>query len=207
MTKETLILYVIGLVAVIGIVYVLYHIGIEKIKQIGSEWGLEFLLVLIGLGNAETLHQYLVTTGSPNTWQLIVAIYATELIVVWCTVWGVVGLCISLVMFIVSMISIKSVYNEFWIGHAYFSISLFCGAVGNFFRRGGGLNAFKVNFTAIKKEIKSKSYTTNDIAQIASMTIQEIKAMFGLSLAGANILKQMSLNNEHIDNSVIEGLQ
>lgn len=205
MTKELLGAYVIALLAIIGIVYILYTLGIERIKHIGSEYGLETLLVLIGLGNAETLHQYLITTGSPDTWQLIVAVYSTELLIVWATVWGTVGLCISAVMFVVSMISIRSVYGEYWIGHAYFSISLFCGAVGNYFRRGGGFNGLK---NSLKRNGGiSIVYTPQEIDSIKTLTIPEIKTKFNLSLAGANILRQMAMNNEHIDNDIIRKLQ
>lgn len=209
MNKEQAILVGVALFSLIVVGYIVYLIGPTKIKHAASEYGLELLLVLIGLGNAETLHQYLVTTGSPNTWQLIVAIYATELLIVFATLWGLVGLCISLAMFMVSLISIKSVYAKDWVGHSYFSISLFAGAVGNFFRRGGGFNAIKrkVNNGTIVPNLAKALFTIEDIKAIPQMTIADIKAKFGLSMASANILRQMSLAGDVIDNDVIVSLQ
>lgn len=187
---------------------------IKSVKGLWNTYIIHTLLYIIACGNAETLRLYLTSTGAPNSWQLIAAIYSTELLIVLATQWGSVGAVISTVMFLVSMQSIRSVYVHNWIGHCYFSISLYCGAIGVYFKNGGWKDLYENKTSAVKNSIKSTQpnskkvlFTQNEILEIASLTIQEIKAMFGLSLAGANILKQMSLNNEHIDNSVIEGLQ
>lgn len=95
---------------------------------------LEILLFVIALGNADVLYQYLVQTGSKDTWQLKAAIYATELLVVWATLWRTVGLFISAVLFAVSIVSIHSVYPDHWFGHSGFSLAIFCGAIGNYVR-------------------------------------------------------------------------
>lgn len=95
---------------------------------------LEILAFFIAAGNADVLHQYLVMTGSKDTWQLIIAVYSVELLIVLATQWKTIGVVISLALFAVSMVSIHSIFKEHWFGHSGFSIAIFCIALGNYVR-------------------------------------------------------------------------
>lgn len=178
---------------------------IKSVKGLWNTYIIHTLLYIIACGNAETLRLYLTSTGAPNSWQLISAIYSTELLIVLATMWGTVGAVISTVMFLVSMQSISSVYGEDWIGHCYFSISLYCGAIGVYFKNGGWSDVFKSNnkVPAIQKVL----YTQAEIDLIPQMTIADIKAKFNLSMASANILRQMSIAGDEITNDLIVSLQ
>lgn len=186
---------------------------IKSVKGLWNTYIIHVLLYVIACGNAETLRLYLTSTGAPNSWQLIAAIYSTELLIVLATMWGTTGAVISTVMFLVSMQSIRSVYAHNWIGHCYFSISLYCGAMGVYFKNGGWSDvfkekSFKSNNGGIKvPAIQKVLYTQAEIALIPQMTIADIKAKFGLSMASANILRQMSLAGDVIDNDLIVSLQ
>lgn len=113
-----------------------YQRFLRSVKWVKELPWLHILLFIISIGNADVLWQYLISTGSKDTWQLKAAIYATEMLVVWATAWGTIGLFISAVLFAVSMVSIHSVYPEHWVGHSGFSLAIFCGALGNWVRGG-----------------------------------------------------------------------
>lgn len=167
------------------------------LKGLVSEFGLETLLFFIALGNADVLHYYLIETGSHPSWQLTLAIYATELLVVWASLWRTVGLGISAVLFLVSMVSIRSVFGEYWFGHAGFSLAIFCGSIGNYVRRGG----WRELGTAYKFLAKKPILVLVDLS---GLSVADIRAKLNISLAHANLLKTMRDNGVTITQKLIE---
>lgn len=125
-----------------------------------KEYWLEGLLLAIAIGNAEVLKEYMVATGSKDVWQLTIAIYATEVLIATVSMWGIPGLVLALVMFVTSLWSIQAQFEQQWVGHAYFSISLFAGSVANYVRR----------YEASSKA--TKSFAKNHTAPAAAAGVQ-----------------------------------
>ena len=172
----------------------------DWMKELVSEFGLEAMLFAIALGNADVLHHYLIQTGSANTWQLKVAIYATELLVVWASLWRTVGLFISAVLFFVSMTSIRSVFDTNWIGHSGFSLAIFCGSLGNYVRRGGWIELGTAwNFLRGKAPVKALK-----LFDIVGLSATQIKDKFTTTLTHAMILKQLATNGVKITDRLVE---
>lgn len=180
----------------------------DWLKELTAEFGLEALLFLIALGNADVLHHYLIKTGSTPTWQLAVAVYATELLVVWASLWRTIGLLISAVLFMVSIISIRSVFGHEWFGHAGFSLAIFCGSLGNYVRRGGWKElGTGIRFVANRGADIFKTQTTiltATIVDITGLTLIQIKDKFSTSITHATLLKQMHNNGIQITDKLVE---
>jgi hypothetical protein len=161
---------------------------LQSLKDWIKEYGLEALLFFIAIGNADVLHHYLVKTGSTDTWQLIIAVYATEMLVVWASLWRTIGLFISFVLFMVSMVSISSVFGSEWLGHSGFSLAIFCGSLGNYVRRNAWLELLEIyNFFKGKA---TKTVTAIGL-DLTGMTTAEIRTKLSISLTHANLIKEM----------------
>ena len=177
------------------------------LKDLTAEYGLETLLFAIALGNADVLHHYLLQTGSADTWQLTVAIYATELLVVWASLWRTVGLFISLVLFFVSMVSIWSIFPGNEIGHSGFSLAIFCGSLGNYVRRGGWRElgtAIRFVVTRGGDLFKHAPKVIPVIINLAGLDVMAIKNQLQTSFKHANIIKQLVDAGVTITNDIIE---
>lgn len=174
-------------------------------KELLAEYGLEALLFVIAAGNADVLHTYLLETGSKDTPQLLFAIYATELLVVTASLWGTIGLAISFVLFLVSMVSIASVFGDYWLGHSGFSLAIFCGAVGNYVRRGGWRELGVVyNFVVKKVPDVIPVVVAAIIVDIANMSMLDITKQFNTTFTHANLLKALSGAGVVITDRMIE---
>lgn len=162
----------------------------DWLKELIKDFGLEALLFFIAIGNADVLHHYLISTGSTDSWQLIIAVYATELLVVWASLWRTIGLFISAVLFMVSMVSISSVFKTEWLGHSGFSLAIFCGSLGNYVRRGGWLE-LGTAYNFIMRSLGKAKEIAPIVFDLTNMTVAEIRVRFNISLNHANILKEM----------------
>lgn len=162
-------------------------------KHLVTEYGLEVLLFVIAIGNGNVLHYYLLETGSHDTWQLLVAVYAVELLVVWASLWRTIGLFISFCLFIVSLVSINYVFGDNALGHSNFSIAIFLGSLGNYVRRGHWRELswlFRVLFDIRNtKTILTNAF--NNIVDLTGLSVAEIRLRYNLTLAQANRAKQL----------------
>jgi hypothetical protein len=168
-----------------------------SIKAILIEYGLEALLFVITLGSADVIYQYLTSTGSKDTTQLRMAVYAVEMLIVWASLWGGIGLLISFALFLINLISIHSVYGQHWLGHTLFSVAVFLGSVGNYTRRVGWneVRWLIETYRSIKRkgtETIAVVQATNPLATVLSLSglsVADIRKQFNLSLAAANVVK------------------
>lgn len=168
-----------------------------------KEWikpqALEILLFAIALGNANVLHIYLIATGSEPTWQLIIAVYATELLIVWASLWGTTGLMISTVLFTVSTVSIRHQFGENWFGHLGFSLAIYCGSIGNYVRRGGYRD-----LQVIQRLIWRR---TVEVLDLSGLSVADIRDKFFLTLDRASLVKQMRDAGITITTEIINALK
>lgn len=151
------------------------------VKDFFIKYGLEILLFGVAIGNADVLHTFLTKTGSPDTVQLLIAIYCTELVIVLAGQWGVTGLFIAAIMFLTSLVSIASLYPENWLGHSYFSITIFCGTVGNYVRR-------QIQSSSNTRKLVDHSGNVNNLS---GLSVRALRTQFGLSHNKAKKLQIM----------------
>lgn len=176
----------------------------QWLKSLTADYGLEALLFFIAVGNAEVLHQYLIATGSEDSWQLTIAIYATEILVVWASLWKTVGLFISAVLFMVSMVSISSVFGDDWLGHSGFSLAIFCGSLGNYVRRGAWLELGTAYRFIRLKSWNLPAVVPAQIISIANMSMLDIMNKFNTSMTHANFLLSLHKAGKVITDKLIE---
>lgn len=169
---------------------------------------LELLLLAIAAGNADVMLHYLVATGSEETIQLIVAVYALEILVVWASLWRTVGLFISFCLFLVSMISISHMFKDQALGHSGFSIAVFLGSLGNYVRHGHWRELswlFKVVFDIRNaKTILNNAF--NNFVDLSSMTIADVRMRFGVTIEQATKAKQLANNGVQLTADMIKEL-
>ena len=183
----------------------------KRLQDAFREYWLEALLFAIAVGNADVLRQYMVKTGSQETWQLTVAIYATEVLIASVSMWGVPGLVLALVMFATSLWSISHMFGDQFIGHAYFSISLFAGSVANYVRRAERSRAYTKAFNqshapAVPGQpatVPASQFTFNAKGQLdptpfVAMGASGLRAVFGLSHNKAKELRAIFLAGDTV---------
>lgn len=192
-----------------------------------KEYWLEILLLAIAIGNADVLRQYLTGTGSSDDWQLTLAIYSTELLIATVSIWGMPGLALALIMFMTSLWAIKEQFPEQWIGHAYFSVSLFAGSVANYVRRAEKSRSLTKAFNKLVSPSQASAasaagvtvgqFTFNskgqlDPAPFLNMGARQLRDIFSLShnkakelrqafLAGQTVTKDWLEKNKHVPQS------
>lgn len=170
--------------------------GYAWLKRFLADSGLEILLFVIACGSADTIHFYMTQTGSPDTWQLRGAVYALEILIVWASLWGSVGMFVSFSLFCVSLISIQHVFGDNWLGHSSFSIAVFLGSLGNYVRRGHWRELYWI--MQIVFDIRNaKTILTNamhNFVDLTGMTVADIKMRYNLTLEQANKAKQLWAN-------------
>ena len=169
-----------------------------------KEWfkplSLETLLFIIALGSANVQHVYLIRTGSADTWQLTIAVYAVELLIVWASLWGSTGLVISTVLFLVSMIAVRHTFNVEWFGHMAFSLAVYCGSIGNYVRRKGYVDLVPL-LRVIRRRRAKETY------DITGYSSADIRDKFFISLEKAAVVKQMFAIGLHITSELIDDLR
>jgi len=183
-----------------------------KLRTWATEYWLEILLLAIALGNAEVLRQYLTSTGSNDSWQLTIAIYATEVLVATVSMWGIPGLVLALVMFVTSLWSIHQQFDEQWIGHAYFSISIFAGSCANYVRRAEKSRAITKDYqrraaaagATVAQEVRFNAKGQLDPAPFAKMSARQLRDVFGLSHRKAKELRRVFLSGGTVTKEWLE---
>lgn len=106
----------------------------EWLRRVLRRYWVETLLLVICMGNAEVIHELLVTTGSRDTPLLWAAIVGVELLVATASTFGVPGLVTATVLFAVSVYGISTLFPLHWVNHSVFSIAVYCGSVSSYVR-------------------------------------------------------------------------
>lgn len=164
----------------------------SKVRLFCVTYWLEFLLLCIALGNAEVLRAYLTSTGSLDTWQLTVAIYATEVLVACASMFGIPGLGVATVLFVTSLWSIQHQFGDQAIGHSYFSIAIYAGSIANYFR-----HFFQAKQNTAKVQARtSEVVKVNDKGQLdpeplRGMNIHNLRSTLKISYNKARALKRI----------------
>lgn len=164
----------------------------DKVKKFCVTFWLEFLLLCIAVGNADVLQSYMVSTGSQSTWQLTVAIYATEVLVACASMFGIPGLFVATVLFLTSLWSIQHQFGVQAIGHSYFSIAIYAGSIANYFR-----HFFRAKQNTAKVQARtSEVVKVNDKGQLdpdvlRGMNIHMLKSTLKISYNKARALKKI----------------
>lgn len=210
-------IFVIGL-AIVGLIGLFIMLGKENTKNIflwAKPYWLETLLFCVALGNADLWRDYLIDTGAKDSIQLIVAIYATELVIVSAGMWGISGLAIATVMFAISLVAVKSRYgipDSFWggewIAHSYFCVTIYAGTFGNYIRRKVPQLQNKKALGAVGKTVEVDENGILDHTSIAKMSVQKIQQQFNISkLYRAQKLQKMAREGKPITMQIIEAMK
>lgn len=161
-------------------------------KRYVTEYWLEFLLFLCALGSAETLHAYLLQTGSKDTWQLVVAIYASELVLCFAGMWGITGLIMATVMFSAGMYSVWTIYGDQTVGHGYFQLTVLLGTFANYGRHQFMASKLTAKLrTTVDNNVNVNSKGIVDMTPYVNCSVAELREKFKLSHRKAKELKQM----------------
>lgn len=209
-------IFVIGL-AIVGLIGLFIMLGKENAQKFilfCREYWIQFLLFCVAIGNADVWRDYLVTTGAKDSVQLIIAIYATEMVIVSASLWGGWGVAIAAAMFLSSLVAIHSTYGDGtwfggdWIGHSYFSITIFLGTVGEYARKKVPQLQNKKALGAVGKTVEVDENGVLDHTSIAKMSVQKIQQQFNISkLYRAQKLQKMAREGKPITMQIIEAMK
>lgn len=187
------------------------------ISWVLNHW-IQILLFCVAIGNADVWRDYLITTGAKDSYQLIIAIYATEMVIVSASLWGGYGIIIATAMFASSLVAIHSTYGDGtwlggdWIGHSYFSITIWLGTLGEWARhkvpqiqneRALGLSGKAPE--ALKLSVDDKGQLNTK--ELSLLSVAKLRRQFNLSEYGGQKIQKMARKGEIITVDLIRKYQ
>jgi hypothetical protein len=166
------------------------------------------VLLVICLGNAEVIHELLVSTGSKDSYLLWAAIVGVELLIATASTFGVTGLATATVLFCVSVYGIHTMFPASWVNHSVFSIAVYCGSVSSYVRHrlaSGEQRRLVVERTGVSLDVSEEGDL--DQRQFAGKSAGELARALGIPYHRAQKLRKWAESGGTVTTAMLEDMR